>query len=59
MSESNIEVSTLTDREILEAILVSQQRVELMVSQAFSEIQPTLEAFSKGGIMGLMGRMNR
>ena len=60
MSESNeADINSLSEREILERIYVSQLRVETMVSQAFSEIQPTIEAFSKGGLMGLMGRMGR
>ena len=58
MSESDPyeDVRSLTDREILEAIYVSQYRVEMMVTQTIAQIGPTLETFTKGGILGLMGR---
>ena len=58
MSESDAykDVRSLTDREILEAIYVSQYRVEMMVTQTIAQIGPTLETFTKGGILGLMGR---
>ena len=58
MSESDAykDVRSLTDREILEAIYVSQYRVEMMVTQTIAQIGPTLETFTNGGILGLMGR---
>lgn len=62
MSASNLpEIPSLdqqlSDRDILEAILVSQQRTELLVAQAVENIMPLVEGFSKGGIMGLMGKL--
>ena len=47
----------LTDRELLEAIYASQIRTEMLVSQTINNLMPTVEAFSKGGIMGLMGKL--
>ena len=47
----------LTDRELLEAIYASQIRTEMLVSQTINHLMPTVEAFSKGGIMGLMGKL--
>ncbi len=47
----------LTDREVLEAIYASQIRTEMLVSQTINNLMPTVEAFSKGGIMGLMGKL--
>lgn len=58
MSASNLpETAELSDREILEQILVSQQRTEMLVAQAVENIMPLVESFSKGGIMGLMGKL--
>ena len=61
MSESNIvptpDIGTMTDRELVEATYASQLRVEMMVSQAIANLAPTVEAFTKGGIMGLLGKM--
>lgn len=47
----------LTDRELLEAIYASQIRTEMLVSQTINNLMPTVEAFSKAGIMGLMGKL--
>lgn len=47
----------LTDRELLKAIYASQIRTEMLVSQTINNLMPTVEAFSKGGIMGLMGKL--
>lgn len=47
----------LTDRELLETIYASQIRTEMLVSQTINNLMPTVEAFSKGGIMGLMGKL--
>ncbi len=41
---------------LVEQVLASQMRVEEMVSKAFENMQPTLNALSKGGILGLFGR---
>lgn len=58
MSASNLpETTELTDREILEQILISQQRTEMLVAQAVENVMPLVESFSKGGIMGLMGKL--
>ena len=61
MSASNIE--EMTDREILEATYASQIRTEMLVQKfienlepTIAELRPTIEAFSKRGIMGLLSR---
>lgn len=61
MSASNIE--EMSDREILEATYESQVRTEMLVQQfieglapTIEELRPTIEAFSKRGIMGLLSR---
>lgn len=47
----------VTDRDILLDILASQQRVEKAVSEFLATIAPTVEAVSKGGVMGLLTSM--
>jgi len=60
MSQSNlVDPSDLTDREVLEAIYASQMRTELLVQNAIEALMPTVEAFSKGGVMGLMSMMGK
>ena len=61
MSASNIE--EMSDREILEATYESQVRTEMLVQQfieglgpIIEDLRPTIEAFSKRGIMGLLSR---
>ncbi len=46
-----------TDRDLLIDILDSQLRVEKQVYEFITAIKPTVEAISKGGIMGLLGAM--
>jgi len=62
MSASNLEqvdeiYKLMTDRELLEQVYMSQLRVEMMVQRTVEQVAPTIEAFSKGGVMGLMARM--
>lgn len=60
MSQSNlVDPSDLTDREVLEAIYASQMRTEVLVQNAIEALMPTVEAFSKGGVMGLVGMMGK
>ena len=47
----------MTDRDLLEATYASQIRVEMLVQKTIENLAPTVEAFSKGGIMGLLGKM--
>lgn len=46
-----------TDRDLLIDILDSQLRTEKLVTEFITAIKPTVEAMSKGGIMGLLGAM--
>lgn len=46
-----------TDRELLEEIHASQMRVERIVSEFIEVIRPSVEALSKGGIMGMLGSL--
>ena len=46
-----------TDRELLENIYQSQMRTEQMVSDAIAAIRPSIEKFSKSGMLGLLGRI--
>ena len=53
----------LSDRELIEAIYASQVRTEMLVqtfietaTPMLDELKPTIEAFSRGGIMGLLSR---
>lgn len=67
MSEFDIEqvneTDHLSDRELMEAIYLSQRRVELLVEKTLSEVGPmleklgpTIESFQRSGIFGLFGR---
>ena len=47
----------MTDRDLLEATYASQIRVEMLVQKTIENLAPTVEAFSKGGIRGLLGKM--
>lgn len=47
----------LTDRELLEAIYASQIRTEMLVRETIENLRPTVEAFAKGGVMGLLGKL--
>ena len=58
MFQSEIEsvnFDELSDREIIEATYASQLRVEMLVTETIKNLGPTIEAFSKGGLMGLFG----
>lgn len=60
MSQSNlVDPSDLTDREVLEAVYASQMRTEMLVQNTIEALMPTVEAFSKGGVMGLMSMMGK
>ena len=53
------DLSEMSDRDVLEAIYASQMRTELLVQNAIEALMPTVEAFSKGGVMGLMSMMGK
>lgn len=46
----------LSDREILEAILESQLKVEAIVNQTVESAGPMLSALSGGGLLGMLRR---
>ena len=58
MSESE-DYSTIERLDAIElnvaAVLASQERTEEMVREFIAAVKPTVEAFSKGGLMGMLG----
>ncbi len=44
-----------TDRQLLLAIYKSQVETERLVREFIATVQPTVEKFSRGGILGMLG----
>ena len=44
-----------TDRQLLQAISDSQIRTERMVSEFIEAVKPTVEKFSRSGMLGMLG----
>ena len=49
-------IAAMSDRELLEGIYRSVRSAEEMIAKTVAEVGPTVEAFSRGGLMGLLGR---
>lgn len=45
----------ISDRELLASIYRSQVETERLVREFIATVQPTVEKFSRGGILGMLG----